>query len=568
MEVERPKPPEYASHRPENVHLPDAPTHAPIQPGGGGGVTLPDLKTVLSPQYQATTPPPGSHPVPPGSPAQSVRSIPRIETQRQSNGTNSSKETAAFSPSEAGSLQGTDDGKRMKSGLSVDDSDVRDAAEALAVLGNSGYARSTPPDGSGNHMQTPQHVGPSSAELAQDHHQAQEPLFYLFQQAHPVIGGTIQGSINAYSTTKGFAPRFVQASADLLERNIASPVITTVGNVGRLTGLESAARWYYTPRQAPENEQEEARGGRNKRRRVMDEESAMDIDSTAPVSPRSHHARRESAESSMESLPAYRASKPPSYREEASPAALDRSQRPERPPNPRTWSQQIFFTTSGLGVAMSERSRGSLHYCIGILNRSAEHISTVAKALQLVLDQYDQARLHYHQQRASAAEKGEQRPQTPDQDEAARHLAAIIKQHCDDIWQTLKGVVHSVSVTVGGALPLNAREFVRRQLMSLPGRWRRVSDNQRSESETSRMATRMIDFAREGLDMIDQVGQTCQSTLESAEGWMNMVGRGGGNGTGRPAGGGVEYAGSDGYPVYKQPMEVEQEARAQEQEKQ
>ncbi|KAI7375484.1 hypothetical protein KC332_g18623, partial [Hortaea werneckii] len=247
------------------------------------------------------------------------------------------------------------------------------------------------------------------------------------------------------------------------------------------------------------------------------------------------------------------------------PAALDRSQRPERPPNPRTWSQQIFFTTSGLGVAMSERSRGSLHYCIGILNRSAEHISTVAKALQLVLDQYDQARLHYHQQRASAAEKGE-RPQTPDQDEAARHLAAIIKQHCDDIWQTLKGVVHSVSVTVGGALPLNAREFVRRQLMSLPGRWRRVSDNQRSESETSRMATRMIDFAREGLDMIDQVGQTCQSTLESAEGWMNMVGRGG-NGGGRPAGV-VDHAGTDGYPVYKQPMEVEQEARAQEQEKQ
>ncbi|KAI7247798.1 hypothetical protein KC335_g18729 [Hortaea werneckii] len=214
---------------------------------------------------------------------------------------------------------------------------------------------------------------------------------------------------------------------------------------------------------------------------------------------------------------------------------------------------------------MSERSRGSLHYCIGILNRSAEHISTVAKALQLVLDQYDQARLHYHQQRASAAEKGE-RPQTPDQDEAARHLAAIIKQHCDDIWQTLKGVVHLVSVTVGGALPLNAREFVRRQLMSLPGRWRRVSDNQRSDSETSRMATRMIDFAREGLDMIDQVGQTCQSTLESAEGWMNMVGRGG-NGGGRPAGV-VEHAGSDGYPVYKQPMEVEQEARAREQEKQ
>ena len=400
-------------------------------------------------------------------------------------------------------------------------------------------------------MKAPAPAGPSSGELVQDPDQAQEPLFYLFTQAHPLIGNTIQGSLNAYTTTKGYTPRLVQAGANLLERNIASPVISTVGNVGKYTGLETAARWYYTPRQAQEAEQSEARGGRNKRRRVMDEEAVMDVDSIGPLSPRAT-ARRESGESGMEPLPAYGASKPPSYREEVSPAATDRYRQSERPQHQRTWSHQVLVSTSGLGVAMSERSRASLQYCLGILNRSAEHISTVARALQLVLDQYDQARDHYLQHRNnSAAEKGE-RPKTPEQDEAARHLAAIIKQHCDDIWQTLKGVVHSVSVTVGGALPLNAREFVRRQLMSLPGRWRRVSDNQRSDSETSRMATRMIDFAREGLDMIDQVGQTCQSTLESAEGWMNMVGR-----RQQPS----EQSANGGYPPYEQKMDMDDAPR-------
>lgn len=414
------------------------------------------------------------------------------------------------------------------------------------ILTSVGHARPPPQKSDQSHMQS--HAGPSSNELAQDPNQAEEPLFCLFTQAHPVIGGTIQGSLNAYSTTKGHAPRFVQASANMLERNIATPVISTVGNVGRITGLESAARWYYTPRPEHDSERGEAETSRYKRRRVIDEEAAMDVDSATPLSPRSR-ARRESGESTLESLPAYRASKPPSYREEASP---DRSRQSERPMRQRTWSQQVLVTTSGLGVAMSEGSRASLHYCMGILSRSAEHISTVARALQLVLDQYDQARVHYHQQRASAAEKGE-RPQTPDQDEAARHLAAIIKQHCDDIWQTLKSVVHSVSVTVGGALPLNARDFVRRQLISLPGRWQRVSDVQRSESETSRMATRMIDFAREGLDMIDQVGQTCQSTLQSAEGWMNMVGRGS-HRTGEPT--------AAGYAAYEQKARADVEARA------
>ena len=376
----------------------------------------------------------------------------------------------------------------------------------------------SPPDTSAHVLS---HASPSSSEHPHNLSSDQEPLLYLVTEAHPWFGKTIQGSLAAYATTKGYAPRFVQAGANIVERSIASPIVSTVGNVSRMTGVDSAARWYYA-RPAGDMERNDEEANRGKRRRVMDEEELMRM-RPGPLSPRSA-MRRDSEDSRAESLPSYRASKPPSYREEASPATTDRSRQHERPPHNRSWSRQLTTSVAGLGVAMSDRSRHSLVYCLGILSRNSEHIRTVTAALKMVLEQYDQARDQWHQERASETEKGE-RPRTPDHDEAARRLAEIIKRHCDDIWQTLKNVVHSVSVTVGGALPGNARNFVRNQLMSLPERWQMVSTQTMGESETSRAANRMIAFAQEGLDMINNVNSACQVTLDSAESWANTFGR-------------------------------------------
>jgi hypothetical protein len=145
-------------------------------------------------------------------------------------------------------------------------------------------------------------------------------------------------------------------------------------------------------------------------------------------------------------------------------------------------------------------------------------------ALKMVLEEYDQARDEWHQKHDASMEEGE-RAKTPENDETARKLAQIIKKYSDDIWRTLEHVVTWVSNSAGGALPENARHFVRNQLMSLPQRWRIASDNQTGESETSRGAHRMIAFATEGLDMISQVSQTMKLTLDSAEGWLQRVGR-------------------------------------------
>lgn len=349
-----------------------------------------------------------------------------------------------------------------------------------------------------------------------------EPILELLTQAHPWVGGTINGSLNAYETTKHYSPRFVRAGVNLVERNIGMPMVSTVGSVGRMTGVESVARWYLNTRRPGDLERmdEDGSGGSKRRRLDADE---MDMENGVASPRNSFNTRRDSQDSRADSLPAYRASKPPSYREEVSPSSTER-QGQSRPPHNRSWSSQVIVATSGLGVALSDTSRNSLVYCLSLLGRSAEHIATVTDALKIVLEQYDQARDHWHKSREAAIEQGG-RPQTPDHDESARRLAAVIKKHSDDIWDTLKRVVNSVSNTTGGALPTNARNFVRDQLMSLPQRWQVVSAHQRGDSETSRNAHRMVDFAMQGLEMMTEVSKVCQATLESAERWLDMVGR-------------------------------------------
>ncbi|KAK5728289.1 transcriptional regulator opi1 [Elasticomyces elasticus] len=436
-----------------------------------GDITLPNLQTVLSPGYEQPA-------LPQRGPA-SVRSLPRIEP-RSRNGTRESMEPVMASPSEAGSYMSADHtARRSVEAMTAEEVSMREAAEALAVLGN-----------------------------PEDEHE--RPLLNLLAEAHPRVGGTINGTLHAYSTAKSYMPRVVQASAEMVERGVAMPVVNTVGSVGRMTGADRAARMYLTPREVSEASHDSDRNSRSKRRRIEDD---MDVEAGL-VSPRSV-ARRESDES----LPAYGASKPPSYREDASPAAVDRS----RPGHGRTWSQQFMVSATGLGVALSETSRSTLTYCLSFLGRNAEHIATVMHALKMVIEQYDQARDHFHQTH-DISEKGG-RPQTPDHDDSARFLAVLIKGHCDDIWQTLKHVVQSISTTAGGALPRHARDFVRGQLMSLPHRWYTISNAQTAESDTSRHAHRMIAFAQEGLDMMEAVSRACKATLDSAAGWVQMAGR-------------------------------------------
>ena len=119
------------------------------------------------------------------------------------------------------------------------------------------------------------------------------------------------------------------------------------------------------------------------------------------------------------------------------------------------WSTQLIMTTSGLGVALSAASLRSLKQCLHLLRGATSHIDSVMRALKLLLAEYEAALQHRRNSDASdaqdvKAEEGEEK------DDEVRKIAEKIKTLSSDIWQTLQGVVQSVSRYTGGALPQNA----------------------------------------------------------------------------------------------------------------
>ncbi|KAF7846038.1 hypothetical protein BT93_L5499 [Corymbia citriodora subsp. variegata] len=424
----------------------------------------------------------------------------------------SSMESAIVSPSDTGSVMSMDDHRtyRSTSVVSLEDPDVRLAAEALSGLGNSDPSHRT----------------------ASQHDQA--PILELFVDAHPWVGSTIASSMQAYTTTKSYSPRIVQYGANLIERNIGSPMANTVSELGKRTGVESGLRRYLGNgnRPAADHTEQHDEAGSSKRRRVMSDD--MEVESN---SGEAGAAEISGPRDSQEFLPAYRSSKPPSYREEVSPRGNER--RIHRPQQNRSWSSQVILTTSGLGVALSESSLRSLKYCVGLLASATDHVATVMESLKLVLKEYDQdreSRQEDQSRRAKEIEAGVFRPGYEQREnEAAERLAHRIKQLCDDILHTMKTVVNSVSAYTGGALPDNARNVVKGQLLSIPQRWRWATEaaNQQDqadggesgvkpgrEEESRKTAHRMIAFATEGLDMMAQVNGVVQITLNKAEEWL------------------------------------------------
>ena len=140
MEIQRPSPPAYISHNPADLDLPPVP-RTELNNAHAQEITLPDLRTILAPEFSDATLSPsshtfsGDHPTPP-----SVRSLPRIDPgPNYASLGRMSTESVVMSPSEAGSAMSLDEKRSARpTSVSMDDPDVRNAAEALAGLGNPG----------------------------------------------------------------------------------------------------------------------------------------------------------------------------------------------------------------------------------------------------------------------------------------------------------------------------------------------------------------------------------------------------------------------------------------------
>lgn len=134
-------PPAYVSHNPTELAFPSVPQTELSSPHVQAEITLPDLRTVLSPQFE-----PQRHPSPryaassaPHDSPRSMRGLPPIDPG--SYAPRKSLEQAVVSPSETGSaMSGIEEQstRTSTSVVSMDDADVRIAASALAELGNPG----------------------------------------------------------------------------------------------------------------------------------------------------------------------------------------------------------------------------------------------------------------------------------------------------------------------------------------------------------------------------------------------------------------------------------------------
>lgn len=133
---------------------------------------------------------------------------------------------------------------------------------------------------------------------------------------------------------------------------------------------------------------------------------------------------------------------------------------------------------------------------------------------------------------------------TADEVATAETITKRIQDLNNEIWQTLKSVVSNVSRYTGGALPESASGFVKWQLLSIPQRWQRAVSisapaqangagqppNTRTgpDGDTGDVvgsAHRMLAFAIEGIDMMNQVGGVVDQTIVSAESWLEKMGR-------------------------------------------
>ncbi|KAK7555203.1 transcription factor Opi1-domain-containing protein [Phyllosticta citricarpa] len=538
MELGQERPPAYAHSDPDTLHLPSVPTQDPQSTPVSNGVHLPDLKSLglpasthsrnisnTSDNYRANLFSPSS--------AESQQwqntslhglSFPRVPTAAP----RAAADLEIGSPMDTESMVSIDDHQNNATQPGALNSKELLAAEAIVGLGNPDYAMS--PSGRSNTLP------PQANGFSHEAENRQEPLLSLLTSSHPWIGGTINGSLNAYSSTKAYSPRFVQYSADFLERNVAN----TVGSVGRRTGVERSLRRYLGDRQP--NGEQDFHG--HKRRRT--DTDMMDIEKglqTPPV--RAARTRGDSDISfarSEDSLPPYDSNRSPAYEERATNGegqllmaqGHEKSQsESHRQPH---WSTRMMITTSGLGAALSETSLRSLKFCLGMMSNASNHLAKVMRALKMVLEDYDKTTNSSTAPEQTRDEKGVGSRQLMrdfeerQREEQSRRLADKIKTLCEDIWKTVKSVVEMVSTYAGGALPENASNFVRDQLLSVPGRWRATAYAEDGHANNGagaevRRANRMLAYAKEGLDMMEQVSMVVSSTIQSAEQWLDTFGK-------------------------------------------
>lgn len=318
-----------------------------------------------------------------------------------------------------------------------------------------------------------------------------EPLLSLITSHYPLAASVINSSISVYKSAQSITP-----GGEWTERHIGLPLARTTA---RISGVESVARWALQPKQPVKTDQPQA----------------SDIEKGYPNLTSEAVIQHTALIPTAEPLPQYDAGdRSPPYSERQ--ALLNRDQQP-----PQGWQTRLVITTSGLGVAMNERSIQNLKFCLTWLKWANGQLGDAIQKLSDILLQWDR-RISQGSQPMSVASITSTEP-----DKST--LTARVNALQTEVVDTLKKVVSVVSEYAGGALPRNARDLVHHYLVSLPTRFAwassRRTSNGEQEDETTTNANKALLLAQEGLEMMNQVSRVVNDTLVSAEEWCEKLGR-------------------------------------------
>ncbi|KAL9618120.1 MAG: hypothetical protein Q9160_007127 [Pyrenula sp. 1 TL-2023] len=367
------------------------------------------------------------------------------------------------------------------SGLSMDDIE---AAQTLEVLRSAQSPSSSQSIASPN---TRSREGSTSKQA--------EPLLCLITRQYPLAGAAINGSISAYSAGKTFAP--FRYGAELFERTVGTPVVGTIGSVGRRTGVESGLRWALTRRE---------NAGQNG--------NSTDMESGGIVGPRllaEDHMRPITRTNTGETLPPYDlAGSSPLYQEKGS----------GNLPRPQALQPTLVQRVSGLGIAMRDESRRLLGACLQWLLWADGQLDKTLTDLQTTLKEWEEQKA---QSNLSESEKDSQNK------EQQSYVVAKIKAMNAAVVRTFAAAEEVVRQCANQALPANARELVLQYMNSLPYRHWAASSEARIEDgndEAVSTARQAIVLAQQGLTVVRQVNGVVNTTLVEAEKWCQRLGRG------------------------------------------
>ncbi|KAK1750530.1 clock-controlled protein 8 [Echria macrotheca] len=468
-----PPPPEYTQqgnsagqHAPISLTLRPlndvSPELAPIQPqhernASGASHTLPPLSSVTSALRPSPEPAPPAWPnTNPYAAYYTPGLMPPPDTPPRAE-----QDTSAASPARSY--------ERRSTSVSLDDPDVRMAAEALGNL----------------------RAGSVSSPSHRNREPQAEPILSLFTTSYPRLATTIGGATSVassiYDQGKNISPHIIRTSAEYLEDKL-SPLTERVG-----TSLEGPVRWLLQGKKHQSGTDLEPRSSKRRRAGLNDDKQVRD-----QLSP----GVQRRISTSTDSPPAY-------YDDQRSPPYSEVHN--SRPGSRSEWTR-LIVSTSALGVAMLPENLRRLKSCLEIPRDANSFIGNNLEALKNVVDQYDAG----VGAGASSSELDK--------------LIDMMNGLKRDIVSRLQAVITSVSQSAGSAVPLNVRDVIRDQFTGLPIRFQAhlaqesplepgVNGNQ--ESGMRQTARSVVVLAKDGLQMISNVSDVIDRTIQSAQLWLD-----------------------------------------------